>query len=71
MVVKLEAFLRPAGLLVKEHHFRQPWLPLDETITEGVGREECGDMARDIFHGWVRKVRATAPSAPSSPPVRP
>jgi hypothetical protein len=65
VVVKLEAFLRPAGLLVKERHFREPWLPADETITEGVGREECGDMAREIFHGWVRKVRAASPASPA------
>ena len=61
MVVKLEAFLRPAGLLVKERHFRADWLPSNETVTESVGREESGEMAREIFHGWVRKVRETAP----------
>ena len=65
MVVKLEAFLRPTDLLVKERHFREAWLPHNETITEGVAREECGDMAREIFHGWVRKVRAASP--PASP----
>ena len=61
MVVKLEAFLRPAGLLVKERHFRADWLPSNETVTESVGREESGEMAREIFHGWVRKVREAAP----------
>ena len=61
MVVKLEAFLRPAGLLVKERHFRADWLPANETVTESVGREESGEMAREIFHGWVRKVREAAP----------
>ena len=61
MVVKLEAFLRPAGLLAKERHFRADWLPANETVTESVGREESGEMAREIFHGWVRKVREAAP----------
>ena len=61
LVVKLEAFLRPAGLLVKERHFRADWLPSNETVTESVGREESGEMAREIFHGWVRKVREAAP----------
>lgn len=61
LVVKLEAFLRPAGLLVKERHFRADWLPANQTITESVGCEECGEMAREIFHRWVRKVREAAP----------
>ena len=61
LVVKLEAFLRPAGLLVKERHFRADWLPTNETVTESVAREECHDVARDIFHRWVRKVREAAP----------
>ena len=62
LVVKLEAFLRPSGLLEKERHFRADWLPKDETITESVGREECSDVAREIFHRWVRKVREAAPA---------
>ena len=62
MVVRLEAFLRPAGLLVKERHFRVDWLPASETITESVNHEECHEMARDIFHRWAQKVRDAAPS---------
>jgi len=62
LVVKLEAFLRPTGLLVKERHFRADWLPKNETVTDAVGREESGEMAREIFHRWVRKVREAAPS---------
>ena len=61
LVVKLEAFLRPTDLLVKERHFRAGWLPEDTTVTESVAREECHDLAREIFHRWVRKVRDSAP----------
>ena len=61
LAVRLEAFLRPAALLAKERHFRAPWLPKDEVVTEGVAREECHEVARDIFHRWVRKVREAAP----------
>lgn len=61
LAVKLEAFLRPAGLLTKERHFRAPWLPKDEVVTEAVAREECHEVARDIFQRWVRKVREAAP----------
>jgi hypothetical protein len=61
LVVKLEAFLRPVDLLAKERHFRAGWLPGNETVTESVAREECHEVARDIFHRWVRKVRDSAP----------
>jgi hypothetical protein len=61
LVTKLEAFLRPADLLVKERHFRADWLPTDETVTESAAREECHEVAREIFHRWVRKVREAAP----------
>jgi len=61
LVLKLEAFLRPTDLLAKERHFRAHWLPANESVTESVAREECHDMAREIFHRWVRKVREAAP----------
>lgn len=61
LVVQLEAFLRPAGFLVKERHFRADWLPSNETVTEHVAREECHEVAREIFHRWVRRVRESAP----------
>lgn len=59
--VQLDAFLRPVDVRVKERHFRAEWLPGNETVTEPVGREESGDVAREIFHRWVRKVREAAP----------
>jgi len=61
LVVTLEAFLRPAGFLAKERRFRAKWLPKNETVTETVAREECHEVAREIFDRWVRKVRETAP----------
>ena len=61
LVTKLDAFLRPTDLLVKERHFRADWLPKSETVTEPVAREECHEVAREIFHRWVRKVREAAP----------
>ncbi len=62
MVVKLDSFLRPTGLLVRERRFRAAWLPANETVTESVAREECHEVAREIFHRWVRKVREAAPA---------
>ena len=61
LVVQLGAFLRPIGLLVKEQHSRANWLPENETIKESVAREECHEVAREIFQRWVRKVREAAP----------
>jgi len=61
LVLKLEAFLRPTDLLAKERHFRADWLPVNQTVTEPVEREESGELARDIFHRWVRKVREATP----------
>jgi hypothetical protein len=61
LVAKLEAFLRPTGLLVKEKHFRADWLPENETVAEAVEREDCREVSREIFHRWVRKVREAAP----------
>ena len=62
LTVKLNAFLRPADFLAKERHFGASWLPKNETLTESVDPEECHQAAREIFQGWVRKVRAAAPS---------
>ena len=59
--VRLESFLRPAALRVKERHVHAEWLPADETVTESGALEEAHDEAREIFHRWVGKVRAAAP----------
>ncbi|HVR35654.1 MAG TPA: hypothetical protein VMS21_07360 [Methylomirabilota bacterium] len=61
LVVRLEAFLRPTDLLARERHFRAEWLPGNETVSESVDLDESREMAREIFHRWVRKVREAAP----------
>lgn len=66
LIVQLEAFLRPSDLSAKERHFRAAWIPQDETVSESVGREECHEVARDVFHRWVRKVREAAPALHSA-----
>ena len=62
LVVKLDAFLRNTDLLRKEKRFPAAWLPESETVKESVGPDETVDMARDIFHRWIRKVRQAAPA---------
>ena len=61
LLLQLETFLRPTELFAKERHFRADWLPANETVTEFVTREECHEMAREIFHRWVAKVRKASP----------
>ena len=61
LVMKLESYLRPTDLLTKERRFRAGWLPENETIIESVALDECREMAREIFHRWVRTVREAAP----------
>ena len=60
--VKLDAFLRTTDLRTKEQRFAAGWLPKPETVRESVGPDETVEMARDIFHRWVRKVRETLPA---------
>jgi hypothetical protein len=61
LLVELKAFLRPTGLRAKERHFRADWLPANEVLSETVSLDECREVAREIFHRWVRKVRKAAP----------
>ena len=61
LIVKLEAFLRNTDLVTKEKHSTADWVPQPETVRESVGPEETVELAREIFHRWVRKVREAAP----------
>jgi hypothetical protein len=60
LIVKLDAFLRTTDLRKKEERFTADWLPKPDTVRESVGPEETLEMAREIFHRWVRKVRDAA-----------
>ena len=62
LVVKLEAFLRNTDLVSRERHFNAGWLPKPETVRESVGPDDTVELAREIFHRWVRKVRDAAPT---------
>lgn len=62
VAVRLDAFLRPIRAQGKEERLSADWLPRPETITESVSIEEVTEVARDIFHIWVRKVRAATPA---------
>ena len=62
LVVNLDAFLRRTDLRKKERRLSANWLPQKETITESLNRDECHPVAVDIFHRWVRRVRAATPA---------
>lgn len=48
---------------VRGHESKLPedWLPNPETIRERVPSEEAQPLARELFHRWTTKVRATIP----------
>ena len=60
--VDLGASLRSVKPCVGEKPLEAVWLPKAESVTEGVSSEEKLEVARDIFHGWVHKVRQAAPA---------
>ena len=67
LVVELNSFLRSTNLRVKEERLSADWLPAAQTVNESVGLEEALELARDIFHRWVRKVRQVIPSLHTHP----
>jgi len=69
LAVHLDAFLRTTDLRSKEMRLSADWLPGRQTVTESVGPEETVEMARDIFHRWVRKVREAIPSLNTRSPT--
>jgi hypothetical protein len=60
--VRLDSFLRTTDIRTPEKRLSAEWLPKPETVTEGVGPGETIEVARDVFHRWVRKVRQAAPA---------
>ena len=60
--VQLDAFLRTTDLRKKERRLSADWLPRPQTLTEGVGPDETVELAKEIFHRWVAKVREASPT---------
>ena len=42
-------------------HLTQRWLPEGERVNEHLPREEADEFVKDVFHSWVKKVRAAIP----------
>jgi hypothetical protein len=62
LVINLDSFLRTTDLRKKERRLTAEWLPKPQTVTEGVGPDETVDVAKEVFHRWVAKVREATPA---------
>src|SRR5688572_4337454 len=60
LVIKLDAFVRQVHHAGPDVCTRPDWLPKPEILREGVGPDEAGDLAREIFRRWTKKVREMA-----------
>ena len=60
LTVRLDSYLLPVSIHTTEEH-RPDWLPKKQTVKESVSHSEAIDVARDIFHRWVRTVRNAVP----------
>lgn len=60
-VVDLGAFARHSVAAERNGNLPEPWLPRPEQVTEHLPLEEVDAFARDVFHGWVHRVRGAVP----------
>jgi hypothetical protein len=63
LAVELNAFVRRFEIRGKDEISRPPWLPKPETVRMRVAREDASEAAKEVFASWVRRVRASIPSA--------
>ena len=61
LCVALGAFARPVTGADHGQHLHEPWLPRNERVSEHLPRREADEFAKEVFHSWVRKVRASVP----------
>jgi len=59
--VALDAFIRRASTTDDGAHLPQLWLPRGERVSEHLPRSEVDEFVKDVFHSWVKKVRASIP----------
>jgi hypothetical protein len=59
--VVLDAFTRRAAITGDGGHLKEPWLPASERVGEHLPHDEADDFVKDVFHSWVKKVRASIP----------
>jgi len=59
--VALDSFARCVAASGNRQHERLPWLPAAEHVTEHLSRDEADAFTKDVFHSWVKRIRATIP----------
>lgn len=59
--IALDAFTRGASITDDTAHLPQPWLPGSERVSEHLPHSEVDEFVKHVFHGWVKKVRASIP----------
>lgn len=63
VIAHLDAYVCPDDASHMQEHVRPAWLPPAQTVRAGGSPEETSAIARDIFHTWVRQVRAALPAS--------
>ena len=62
VVAELDCYICPDDAShMMEEHFRPAWLPGRQVVRAGSEEGETSEIARDIFHSWVRRVRESVP----------
>jgi hypothetical protein len=62
VVAELDAYVCPDDANhMMEDHLRPEWLPGKQVVRAGGEAGETSDIARDVFHSWVRRVRESVP----------
>ena len=59
--VALGAYTRRVSTAADDGHLHPAWLPPGESVTEHLPRNEADEFVKDVFHSWVKKVRASMP----------
>lgn len=59
--VTRKAYVTPENMEHLSEHWEAPWLPVESIVSAGCEGYEASDVARDIFHSWVRLVKESIP----------
>jgi hypothetical protein len=63
VVAELDSYVCPDDAShMMEEHLRPDWLPGKQVVRAGGESGETSEIARDIFHSWVRRVRESVPA---------
>ena len=58
--VELSTWIRDANPRVREARYQPGWLPKPESVRAQASRSEASALAKEVFHRWAQRVRASA-----------